>query len=243
MKNAYETWPLYDTVLIGGDAQTFHQNAGFFTDFSSMATPSVIPFFNVRNKSVGEQYCNLDSANKLPFVYHLYSIGVDFISPLVGGSQAIESATDSARESYMYFAGEIWKHASFILKVSQDEKLVGTVSLMPSGQGITGWQTGFTTNAEDNATALQTLGNGETISGGPNSNRWKFAEPIQMPREVTFDGQLRFSEHARNALQRMVGPLNIATDGETTLKALMAQIRVTMYGMREVQQRNALHYT
>lgn len=239
--NAYESWSLYDTVLIGENAPALHQGAGFFADYAALSVPSQIPFFNVRNKSVGTPYCNFDSANKLPFVFHCYSIGLDIEAPLSLASVDQGNPANTPTYSNLFFSGELAKHVGFILKVSQDEKLVQTGTLMPSGQGIAGWQNQYGNFAEDGNAALSNL----SVGVPEKNNRWKFAEPIAMPREVNIEGNLVFSEYAREALSSMYGPGTVYAQEGISGSAYPAysQIRVTLYGMREVQQRNALHYS
>ena len=239
--NAYESWSLYDTVVIASNVESLFNGQGYYASYNDLGVPAEIPFFNVRNQSVGTQYCNLDSANKLPFVFHCYSIGIDFEAPLVTGQQELDANNNGPRQSNLWFQSELVKHAGFIFRVSQDEKLVNTCTLMPSGQGIAGWQTNVDTDGE-----AQAIGLSNAQSGSPEKgNRWKFAQPIQMPREVNFDGRLIFSPYAQDALRKMVGPndWNPQPGVSGTSWPMASTIRVTLYGKREVQQRNALHYT
>jgi hypothetical protein len=236
--NAYETWTLYDTVVIASNADTLFKNAAFYTSFAQMSQDSVVPFFNVRNKSVGIQYCNLDSANKLPFVFHAESIGIDFEPPTAttpGGT-----TTERGDFSNLFFGAELAKHCGFILRISQDEKLVQTCMLMPSGQGVAGFSVGHNQVGADTVSQIANVG----IGLPDRKNRWPFAETLAMPREVTFDGQLILSQYARDTLAKMYGPGVWRNDPavSTSWYPQAAQIRVSLYGKREVQQRNELHY-
>ena len=240
--NAYEPWSLYDTVLVGSNVNDQFNGAGYFTSYQALAVPPEIPFFNVRNQSVGTPYCNLDSANKLPFVFHATSIGIDFDGPVAPGYVGADSVDAGQAKSNLMFATDLAKHAGFILRVAQDEKLVQTCTLMPSGQGIDGWAV----ENPDYGSGTGIFGITNATSGIPEKpNRWKFPEPIQMPREVNFDGKLVFSPYAREMLRNMYGPFDCWPEAGVSASAfpLLSSIRVTLYGIREVQQRNQLHFS
>jgi len=238
--NAYESWTLYDTVLIAKNVNEIANNAQWYTSYAQLSQNATVPFFNVRNKSVGVSYCNLDSANKLPFVFHCYSIGVDFEGPTVSTPNA-EGGPGAGAWASLFFSGELIKHCGFILKVSQDEKLVNTCNLLPSGQGVSGFGSVLHNTGPGIIEMFQDVGSGVN----DRDNRWKFAQPIQMPREVNIEGTLYLSNYARNALVKCAGPNFIQNQFGVSASnyAACASIKVTLYGKREVQQRNELHYT
>lgn len=242
-KNAYEGWTLYDTVMVSSVVDSLYKNSAWYTSYQALGQPSTIPFFNVRNKSVGVQYCNFDSANKLPFVFHCYSIGIDFDAPAV----SFGDESETTGQSDAFFAAELANHCGFILKVSQDEKLVQTCVCMPSGQGVAGWNSQVGATGPDPAHSMQNV----TFGIPDRENRWHFAKepgdiPVQMPREVNIEGLLIVSEYGRAALAKMAGPgnwqFNTSASGFNSYPQA-ATIRVSMYGKREVQQRNDLHFT
>lgn len=233
--NALESWTLYDSVMVSSIVDTLYKGAGWYTDYAALSTPAKIPFLNVRNSSIGVQYNNFDSRDKLPFVFELWSIGIDFNAPALSWQVPTEGYSAAAA----LFANELPKHCGFVLKVSQDEKLVQTAFLMPSGQGIEGWTdtmfetSGFATLAQDAGAGI-----------AERSNRWKFMEPICMPREVNISGELIISEYGRDMLAKLMGPNDMKLqDDDSSPYAGAALIRVSLYGKREVQQRNALHFS
>jgi hypothetical protein len=237
-QNALETYPLYDSILIGSNAPGLYKNAGYFADYAELGQPAMIPFFNVRNKAqAGKQYNNFDSANKLSFVYHCHSIGLSIEAPAV--SFGSSGAPGEPAPGNLFFATELVKHCGFILKIGQDEKLVAPGSLMPSGQGVAG----YADNEASTGDIQKVIQN--TNSGDPElKNRFPFAEPLEMPRESNVEGQLIISEYGREALKKMVGPGNWEKDqAKTEQYPAMAVIRVTLFGEREVQQRNAQHFS
>lgn len=235
--NALESWSLYDTVVIASNVNTFFSKEAYFSSYADLANQATVPFFNSRNQSVGVQYCNMESANKMPYPYHLYSIGIDFESPTV----SYGDPTDTKLPSDMFFSNELVKHCGFIFKVSQDEKLVQTCSLMPSGQGVAGYAAYPVDGSGDAGAAQHNVTNGVPH----RDNRRAMRSPIVIPREATIEGQLVLSNYAREALAKAAGPGDWENDQAVPANNFpqSSQIRVTMYGYREVQQRNALHFT
>lgn len=238
--NALEKWELLDTVLITSNADQVFKGGQFFTSYKAMANQSQIPFFNVRNRSVGTMYNNMDSANKLPFAFHLHSIGVAFESPLVsyGAPPVDQSPSD------LFFASELPKHCGLILRISQDEKLVQTVAALPDGQGLSGFTTMFPfqtvyPTALEKPSAIKNV----KFGNADHSCRWGFPQALQLPREVTFEVSIILSDYARSCLAKMSGPGTYIHDvsGLVTTPAA-SLIRVSMYGTREVQLRNELFF-
>lgn len=235
--NAWETYTLYDSVMISGAVDTLYKSASWYADYAALAVPASIPFLNVRNAAgVGSPYNNFDSRDKMPYPFQVWSMGIDFNPQAVINGTSPDSSMSVAAA---LFANELPKHCGFIFKVSQDEKLVNTTMLMPSGQGVVGWADGM----EETTGYPQLIQN--VNQGDPaRENRWKFAEPVCLPREVNISGELVFSEYGRQLLAKMLGPNDLVLQAaDTDPYAGASIIRVSMYGKREVQQRNALHYS
>ena len=58
-RNVYESWPLYDTVLIANDPDGLNKIEGFVPTFKELGSLRDVPFFNVRNRaSAGVAYNN-----------------------------------------------------------------------------------------------------------------------------------------------------------------------------------------
>ncbi len=240
-KNVYESWALYDTALISKDPDLEKGYPEIATSYAALGARKQIPFFNVRNKAkAGEAYCNLDSDQHLSFVFHCYSVGIQFMAPVVGTAFEAAGAIVYDSVTSQLFAAEMIKHASFRLKVSQDEKLLNHVMLTPEGTGVSGFGL---SGATPGYAGSQSYHNGDAEM----SNRWKFAEPIVMPRNVILEGNLEFSEYGRKILQAMAGPQKLSTKpsalpADLTIDAT-SSIRVSLFGKREVQQRGDLHFT
>jgi hypothetical protein len=244
-ENAVEVWELHDSVLISEyvDTNPKYQGVGFYNSYAAMGQAAEIPFFTIRNSSIVDPaYCNFDSKDKMNFAFHCFSIGVDFIPPIMNG---VENENAVARGAV--FSAELPKHASFVLTLNQDEKVVATVPLLPSGQGTVGDM--VPAHASPNtgpADMAANYANGQATI----KNRWEFKSPgpLRIPRNVTIKGALRFSTIGRAILAGMENPgtaqvTNDPTPGQGTGEVeLAALIRVSLFGVREVQLRNLQHF-
>lgn len=233
--NVNETYPQIDTVLIGSNVNTLFNNAGYFESYADLAVPGSIPFLNVRNNSVGTAYNNFNTKGKMTYPFHLYAIGLTFFTPLQMGDAGEQTALSNDGKSHLVFAAELPRHCAFEFKIGQDEKIVNTVALMPGGQGIHGWQTGFATEISDPSIGF---GNA-TIGKKDKRNKVVYKKPLVIPRDETIEGNLRFSPYGLELLKKLVGPGDIST-GATSYPS-MSGIRVSLFGRREVQQRGELH--
>lgn len=236
--NAWESWTLYDSVLINNDVETLFKGAGFFASYNDLAVPAEIPMLNVRNNSIGDMYNNFDSRDKLPFAFECWSMGISFKTAAVVNNV---SADNNEILSDVLFNSELPKHCAVQLMIAQDEKLVQTTTLFPDGQGASGWASNMTPGVTVGAQNIQ------NVSTGINhrENRWKFPEPILMPRGVNISAKLIVSEYGRELLAglaaNMPGQFKVSQDPAVDYWSASI-IRLSMYGKREVQQRNALHY-
>ena len=237
LKNVLEYWPLYDTVLIGDNAIIKYPAAGYYADYAALGAPVSIPFFNIRNRSqVGIAYNNFDSKEHLAYPFHCQSMGVEFIAPVASDNGLAPAIQD------IIFGKLVMHHCAVTLTVSQDEKLACAVPLCPAGMGIAG-------GADDAGAANHANYIVAESNNGVSSltNRWKFPEPIILPRNVTIRATIEFSPYARNVLQTFgtapsaSGPVT-ETIGDQTSHPTVAAIRLSMFGLREVQQRGELHF-
>lgn len=250
--NVQENAVLYDTVLVSQAVPGFYPTAQWFANLAGVANANELPFFNIRNESmVGHQYCNMDSIDKMSFPFLLRSIGVQvFALPSVSKTNPDQDwHTDEQSEaaSLLWWSQELVKHMSLILKVNQDEKLVANVSCLPSGVGV--WGDADTKSELIYNSAMCNWGNGVKDI----SNRFIFPEPVEIPRNQTISCKLELSPIAKNWLRRLNGPSTVTlNDDETGILAdppwngntypTVYGIRVSLEGLRYVQQRGALHY-
>lgn len=238
MMNVRETWPLYDTAQIGPGMSS---PAGY-ASYAALANLEDIPFFSVRNKAeVGLAYTNKDNKDSMPFVYYIQSIGVHMLSAprLVALPAQATDADVAEMNSVRIFESLLPYHFGVILKIQEDEKLQSTVEYTPPGMGAYNYTAGAT------AQIVQMASMGWPSLG----NRFTFIDPIAVPRTATLTVSLKPSAYAKYILAHMVGPLNNLLLVDNPAAAVPgpfsanenALIRVTLNGMREVQQRGALH--
>jgi len=233
--NVVEAFALYDTIQIGTDVT---EQEGY-KSFAALAGEEEIPFFSKRTRSnVGLAYTNKDSTDALPFVFFAYSMGVEFLGST--DREAISNPTDelAAEAEGGYIMEKLLPaHTGVTLKVREDERLAGTAEMIPPGYGSVGYTAGAFNQAPIQAT---------TQSWPDLSNRFKFPEPIRIPRNTIVTANLRFSKFAKRLLTYLPAPGGIklwdpSGEGTAILIPRRAMIRVSLLGKREVQQRGELH--
>jgi hypothetical protein len=255
--NAVEAWPIYDTVLIGPGFGNVN-GAKWYNTFAELAASDEgIPFFNQRNRSgVGVAYTNMDAKESMPFGYEVFSLGVEFSAPAAKACEAYSYDGDTLTgptvdlhdEAHAIFAGELQKHCSVRLQVAQDEKLVAAAQLCPAGVGVSGFAS---INGTDALNGVE-LGGVQAYSNGLPviQNRFKFPEPVQIPRNHVVSVHVQLSTYAKRLLEQLAGPGRVLTGlapgatwvlNDATVPAA-CMLRVSLFGRRHVQQRNELHY-
>jgi hypothetical protein len=232
--NVVEAYSLYDTIQIGGKVEP---EEGYIS-FPAMANEEEIPFFTKRTRSkVGLAYTNKDSTDALPFAFHVYSLGVHWLG---FPERAPLPETPTAEMISEYEAGYLFEkilpaHTGVTLKVREDERLAHTAELAPPGVGVLGTNAGAYNNAPVHAA---------TQSWPDLANRWRFPEPIRVPRNTIVTVNLKFSKYAKQLLLAMLGPgvisLSLGPNQPIDIPR-RALIRVSLIGKREVQQRGELH--
>jgi hypothetical protein len=247
--NAWEGYPLYDTVLIG-EGMGDKSNLNGYNTFKELAQEDEIPFFTSRNRSgAGIPYCNLDAADQVSYAFLAYSIGVEFTTPAIQDATEDESGVAPPTQyNYLAFGNELLKHASLQFQVGQDEKLLSNVLGTPGGGGITGF------SQVGNRSAAGNVYEGtyaQYSNGTPDiRNRFKFKKPVRIPRNRNISAIISFSTYARGLLDMLSGPGRIlinnstlATNFEDSTIPAVCTMRVSLIGRREVQQRNNQHFS
>lgn len=241
--NAVESYAIYDSVQIRGSLGS--DAVAGYSSYAALAARSKIPFFNVRNQGeVGLAYNNLDTKDQMAFAFHCYSIGLSFSAPVqcvtpagaLGGSH---NPTASAQ-----FVQAMPYHTGLRFKVQQDEKLLHTAHFAPEGAGPYGVALGTDFTGGVVGTAGTASITSQTSGQPLLTNRWPFPKPISIPRGATYSVELEFSEFGKELLGALPGPANMIFGSEGDLKTVQgcALIRCSLFGAREVQQRNELHY-
>lgn len=235
--NALEEWPYYDSCVVNGlVAQpnfAKYAKAGFYSTYAAMGAQTELPFFKLRNRgTVGLAYCNMDVIDRFNLPFHCFGIGVAFVGSAIGDN------TDPAQQvAGRFFSAELPKHCGFTLQVGQDEKVATHAGYLNAGQGLFGAY-----NQLDARVSTATVQTQNFTNGRPNRwNVYPLESPIQIPRNETIQCLLKLSQQARNVLTAMAGPGNIVV-GSGGVAYNRSLIRVTLYGVREVQLRNLQHY-
>jgi hypothetical protein len=233
--NVVEAYALFDTVQIGGKVEP---EEGYPT-FAALSAEEEIPFFTKRTRSkVGLAYTNKDSTDALPFAFHIYSMGIGWLGFPERAKLPAEPTADqiSEFEAGYLFEKIIPAHCGVTLKVREDERLAHTAEFVPPGAGVLGYNGGAYNDAPVHA----------MTQGWPDlANRWRFPEPVQVPRNTIVTVNLKFSKYAKSLLLAMQGPggidLSLGPNQPITIQR-RALIRVSLIGKREVQQRGELHF-
>lgn len=243
--NVPEAWMMFDSILIGGYWATVQPNQGYFQAYGTFALNSEFSFFNVRNRSHGIPYNNQDARDQLPFVFHIYGIGVAWFSPSTSAYLNQNPPLGEETICNKFWQCEVPKHTSVTLRTNQDERLLTNALMVPPGYGPVGGGVAVgdmqTTHTVPNMhhTAFNV---GESML----VNMWGFPKPLQIPRTANISVILRISTYAQNMLQQFTGPLSqimksVANDGTNFNAPGTAGIQVFLRGKREVQQRGQYH--
>lgn len=250
--NVKESAILYDTILIGAPVHT-QTDLGWFGTYAGLGAVTELNFFNVRNRSVGLPYCNLQTRDQTPFGFRLNSIGVTFFSNslTVMNDWAEEEGTityNTEDKAGAIFTCDLPQHASVTLNVNQDERYKSNCMFTPPGYGpVTGGiGRGSASGVSDFAAdgAIDTQFSGSTQGVARLKNRWKFPMSIDIPMRASISVKIRFEEWARQLLQTMPGPESwVGLDSETAANTYgtIAGIQVSLMGERLVQQRGEYH--
>lgn len=243
--NVAEAWMLYDTILIGGYYATVKPNNGYFQAYATLGANAEVAFFNVRNRSHGIPYNNQDARDQLPYVFHIYAIGVAWFAPSTSCYHASEPPLGQESLVNALWQTEIPKHTSVVLKTNQDEVLITNSLMVPPGYGPVGG--GVAQGEVESAYGIPAVHHTANSQGGSIlTNVWGFRKPKQIPRTANLSVVLRFNTYAQNLLQTFSGPnaqpIKSSADDTTNFNAPgCGGIQVFLKGKREVQQRGQYH--
>lgn len=246
-ENVPENWVLYDTVLMGGYALAMNFHDGYQPTFAGMGGLTNVPFFNVRNRNHGLAYNNQDTRDQLPWVFKIFTIGVSFFSPstvLYRANGAVPSGPQVTEQHI--WETELPKHASLVLQTNQDERLKIASLMCPPGYGPVGG--GVASGNPDivSGGSWPNISKGAFTQGTPElTNKWGFANPLEVPRRANLSATITFSEYGRELLKSMDGPwfqyFQSKTFAEWFPMFGMFGIQVVLGGQRQVQQRGQYH--
>lgn len=241
-KRALEQWEYHDSVIIMKDLADYPEfsQAGYFASYEELGAQRDVPFFNTRNQGmVGPMYCNMDQTDRFPMPFICMGLSIEFLSGLQAAHENNGgSSSPNALFNNVHWLTEMPKHSSFHFQVGQDEKICTTAVMCPAGGGVTGFG-GSHGNFGLSASPATTNFN----SGAPDSrNFYHFQNgPIEIPKGETVRGSLRLTPYAQEVLSKLCGP-GVYLGKEGVEYNIISMIRVTLYGVRGVQLRNALEY-
>lgn len=244
-ENVGESWVLYDTILIGGYANSFNYHDGYYPSFATAGNVSSFPFFNVRNRNHGLAYNNQDTRDQLPWVFRIFSIGVSFWGPSTVLYRDTAGVPTGAQVTELQvWENEIPKHASLTLQIQQDERLKIASLMAPSGIGAVG---GGVAQGDPENLANWAIPNVSKFNFGNGTplltNRWAFKNPLEVPRRANLQATINLSEYGRSLLADMTGPWYhpFQAAAAYTFKWGMCGMTVLLGGQRLVQQRGQYH--
>lgn len=241
--NVGENWTLQDTVIII-DAKDELKN-GWFNTLAALGATNDVPFFNVRNRSVGLYWNDQDSRDTFPYAYELHSLGIRFWGPSM--TQWVENASQDVKmdnASAHIFVNDLPRHAHCELQIQQDIRLKANIAMLPSGMGISGdgYGAGFAKvigQPGDSSTHFDSINQGEPDL----TKRWLWPLNIGIPRRANLSVKIVFNQYGKELLGVMnngeITQLN-TEGGESRVEAFFG-MQVTLRGRRFVQQRGDLH--
>jgi len=245
VRNVAENWTLYDTTLIGPGLTSLAFNDGWLASYNALGLQAEVPFFNVRNKNVGLPYNNQDTRDALAWGFRIFTVGVRFFAPAVSVYSLDSPIQGDQHLPQNLFETEIAKHCQLTLQTNQDERLKTHALLTPPGYGPVGggYSQGDVVTVSNTPNVMtQTQGQGVSIL----TNKWGFANPLEVPRRANLSVTLKFNDYCKNLLQAMPGPnltpLRAVAGGDTWYACpAIAGIQVVLGGQRLVQQRGQYH--
>jgi len=251
MSNVFENNPIYDTVVICDSLYGNEATAqGWFPTIAAFGAQQEHRFFKNRNiANVGLAYNNMLSQDRADYAFHAVSLGVIFQAP-ISPFEYLGGDIHENRFLSSFWMFDLPNHVGVSFKLGQDIRLDANAYHVPSGYGAIG--SGMTQGQDDfpvapgNNSLTQAVWAG--TQGTPaKENRYVFRKEIDIPRNQTFEVKITLSEYARSILSNCGGPGSyefVSDLGEgTAIKTFPCRyaIQVSLYGVREVQQRGAMH--
>ena len=228
-------WIIHDRVRVRTDLdQEANASLKGFVSFTAMAAAEQLPFLNVRNASqADEQYCNVESTDKIAWKYELESMGLRFVYPSPYNAELVVSSQAHAK----VFQDVLPEHASVRFTIRQDDMTLTVPAFMPAGAGRSGSIMYFSPANPVYADSLS-----EGVPDIRNRHKWPEFH-IVIPNNTPIKGLVKFSSYGKRLLTAMVAPLpfdfNEGPNGEVPSEAF---IEMSMRGWRFVQQIGDWYY-
>jgi hypothetical protein len=250
--NVKEQWFLYDTVLVSPWTSTLpHEVPGWYPTFVGLGAADDIPFFNIRNKSIGLAYNNQESRDQIPFALTIKTMSVGFFAPSNSsqlGALVQETYRGRVDQISAFWESELPQHTSVVLRVNQDDRLKSNCAIIAPCYGPVGSAMGQgDLGAAGGNNASVTLGG---MGRSHFKFRWNFPTGIGVPKRATLNVTLRLVEWARTLLGNLWGPgllkfidyvAGPPESEQLDYKHSCFMIQVLLTGSRQVQQRGEYH--
>lgn len=263
VENVAEAWPIYDTLCV---TPSFYGSEslqlGWFNTFAAFAQKETHSFFMNRTiGSIGLQYTNKATVDRVDFAYDAFSLGVQFFAPGVRTLGYCVTDIVHYRDNFSahWWESELPQHCAVQLKVQQDIVSEGNAMIFSPGYGPAGSGASFEhdlinavpANGDPVNAMYPPVMNWSMSQGMPVlSNRMDFEDPIGIPRTGSVEVIITVSEYARDVLANIgagiiATPLQYVFVEDTTPEfrhyPSRYGIRVSLLGVRYVQQRAQYH--
>ena len=248
-RNVAESWALYDTINVCSTFYGAEQNVqGWYTTFNAFAAQEQQIFFKARTEAIaGSAYTNQQSADTMDFAFVAYSMGITLFAPSANlGAGGDVTTNDPSMAHFWQF--DLPRHLGIQLKVNQDIRAECTAYAAPPGYGPVGGGAASDIPEVAVVNALPVVNIAGTQGQPVLRNRFKFPEPIGIPRTATIEGILHVSEYARYVLNGLLGPQNYAFQPDSpggppyVFFPKRYGIQFSLLGKRLVQQRGQYHF-
>ena len=215
-KNVAESWTLYDSILV---CETFYGTEpsvqGWFTTFNAFAQQEQHIFFKSRTEAIaGGAYTNQQSADTMDFAFVAYSMGITIWAPapnlegtigsIAEGAQGVVDYSDPSISHFWQF--DLPRHMGIQFKTNQDVRAECTCYAAPAGYGPIGGGAASDVPEIPIVNSLPVINIAGTQGVPILQNRFKFPEPIGIPRTATIQGILQVAPFGRYSLTGIKGP-------------------------------------
>ncbi|MDD5547236.1 MAG: hypothetical protein PHO67_08805 [Candidatus Omnitrophica bacterium] len=251
MLNVQETFPLFDTVAVTPDYPNLSiKPAGWYENFVQAGNAIDWQFFNQRNiASAGKEYTNLETRDQVAWPFTVNSLCVHFFAPSAAFQHYTTTIINLNVWNSMFSAlweADIPKHMGLEFLVNQDTKLRINALMPGSGGGpIVG---GYGSLASQDGSVSPAASMPWSVHSGSQGNahikaNYVFPEPVEIPVKAAIAVKLIPSEYCRRLLQALPGPHTFPAPNDISVNYLPTfyGIRVTLHGVRYVQQRGEAH--
>lgn len=263
-RNVIEHSPVVDSIIICPEAGLFGSEKtvpGWFRNFQTFAGRQDHSMFKTRSEAMcGLAYNTQQSADRMDFPFTAFSLGLSFWAPPMAQYAPFTQSYYTTLEQFgAWFMSELPNHVGVEFKIGADIIYSDCAMGLPSGYGPTGDGVADSDLAVDGASDVfvndaLTCAFHFISQGQPQKfNRFSWPDGLEIPVGANIECKLLLSDYARYVMLQYVGPNFIELSNfayaagppivPATQKLFPARFGITasLWGLREVQQRGALH--